>query len=174
MFLDEIQDWLALVHNAGISQSAFFEIIWDSGMTYKMLWKATAEKADEAWAEWKAIMRAHWVARQIVVMDESSKDDCNIFCYSLGNVLWYLLTLCEVIITALMYSERLLNLKVCCTIVDMTNILNLLPEFLLVFLPPTWFQSNWGKLQLLCVQFLLSELFFFPECTWSSEGLYPL
>jgi hypothetical protein len=27
MFLDEIQDWLALVHNAGISQSAFFEII---------------------------------------------------------------------------------------------------------------------------------------------------
>jgi hypothetical protein len=48
-------------------------------MTCKMLQKAAAERDDEAQAEWKA-MRAHWVAHQIIVVDESSKDDCTIFC----------------------------------------------------------------------------------------------
>ena len=45
-FLDEIQDWLALVHDVGISQSALHENIWDCGLTYKMLWKAAAERPD--------------------------------------------------------------------------------------------------------------------------------
>ena len=47
-FLDEIQDWLALVHDVGISQLVLHENIWDYGLTYKMLWKAAAKRDDEA------------------------------------------------------------------------------------------------------------------------------
>ncbi|KIL63075.1 hypothetical protein M378DRAFT_43789, partial [Amanita muscaria Koide BX008] len=61
-FLDEIQDWLALVHDVGISQSALHENIRDCGLTYKMLRKAAAERDDEARREWKTEMQQNWIA----------------------------------------------------------------------------------------------------------------
>lgn len=75
MYLDEIQDWLAVVHDVGISISALHEIIRDCGLTYKMLHKAAAERDEEARELWKADMQANWVADQVVVVDEASKDD---------------------------------------------------------------------------------------------------
>jgi transposase len=75
MYLDEIQDWVALVHDVGISKSALHKNIRDCGMTYKLLQKAAVERDEEARAQWKANMQANWVARQCVVVDETSKDD---------------------------------------------------------------------------------------------------
>jgi transposase len=75
MYLDEIQDWIAVVHDVGISITALHENIRDCGMTYKVLHKAAVERDEEARIHWKEEMRANWVANQIVVVDETSKDD---------------------------------------------------------------------------------------------------
>ena len=48
--------------------------VLDCGMTYKVLHKAAAEH-DEARVQWKADMQANWVAKQCVMVDETSKDD---------------------------------------------------------------------------------------------------
>ncbi|KAF8896914.1 hypothetical protein CPB84DRAFT_1681954 [Gymnopilus junonius] len=40
MFLDEIQDWLALTHDVNISKPTLHENIHDCSLTYKMLHKA--------------------------------------------------------------------------------------------------------------------------------------
>jgi len=79
MYLDEIQDWLALVHDVGISRTALHENIRDCGLTYKMLHKAAAERDEEVRQHWKAEMRANWVAKQCVMVDETSKDDRTLF-----------------------------------------------------------------------------------------------
>ena len=46
MFLDEIRDWLALAHDARLSKTALFENIRDARISYKLLWKAAAERDD--------------------------------------------------------------------------------------------------------------------------------
>jgi transposase len=40
MFLDELQDWVALHYDAAITLSALHYIIQDAGLTFKMLHKA--------------------------------------------------------------------------------------------------------------------------------------
>jgi transposase len=75
MYLDEIQDWIAVVHDVGLSIPALHENIRDCGMTYKMLHKAAAECDEEARAHWKVEMQANWIASQVVVVDETSKDE---------------------------------------------------------------------------------------------------
>ncbi|KAF9642398.1 hypothetical protein BDM02DRAFT_3264478 [Thelephora ganbajun] len=47
LYLDEIQDWIALTMQSVISRSALAELIQDAGFSYKMLHKAAAER-DEA------------------------------------------------------------------------------------------------------------------------------
>ena len=69
MYLDEIQDWLALVHDVSLSKSALYKNIWDCGMSYKLLQKYTIERDEEARAQLKADMQANWVARQCIVVD---------------------------------------------------------------------------------------------------------
>ena len=75
MYLDEIQDWVALVHDVSISKAALHKNIRDCGMTYKLLQKAALERDEEARTQWKTDMQENWVARQCVVVDETSKDD---------------------------------------------------------------------------------------------------
>jgi hypothetical protein len=79
MFLDEIQDWLAIVQDVPISKSALHENIHDCGITYKKLRKAAAEQNPEEQAAWKMQMQTNWVASQCIMIDESSKDDRTIF-----------------------------------------------------------------------------------------------
>ncbi|KAL4258543.1 Transposase IS630-like protein [Pleurotus pulmonarius] len=79
MYLDEIQDWIAATQDSGLSRSGIAKILADCGMTYKLLHKAAAERNDEARAEWKAKVNAHYVAEQIVVVDESSKDERTLY-----------------------------------------------------------------------------------------------
>jgi transposase len=49
LFLDEIQEWIAIVHDVGILKSALHTILQDYSLTYKLLQKAAAERDEEAW-----------------------------------------------------------------------------------------------------------------------------
>ena len=51
LYLDEIQDWVALTMEIVISRSALTELIKDAGFSYKMLHKAAAEQDEVAQAE---------------------------------------------------------------------------------------------------------------------------
>jgi hypothetical protein len=79
MFLDEIQDWVALHHDTAISRSALHYIIQDAGLTFKMLHKAASERDEVAREEFRTYIRKHLVAEQVITADESSKDDRTIF-----------------------------------------------------------------------------------------------
>jgi len=79
MYLDEIQDWLALAYDTGIAKTTLFKNIRDMGITYKLLRKAAAERDEEARQEWMDDMRTHFIASQLVMVDESSKVDRTIY-----------------------------------------------------------------------------------------------
>jgi transposase len=79
MYLDEIQDWIAVTHDVKLSKTALFENIRDAGITYKLLRKAAAERDDDARAEWMDEMNTHFVSQQLVFVDETSKDDRTIY-----------------------------------------------------------------------------------------------
>ena len=79
LFLDEIQDWVALSHDIQLSKSALHYLIRDAGITYKLLHKAASERDEEAREAFRTFMRDHLVADQVVTSDETSKDDSTIF-----------------------------------------------------------------------------------------------
>ncbi|KAJ4492104.1 hypothetical protein C8J55DRAFT_540620 [Lentinula edodes] len=58
-------------HDVGISKSSLCQIIQDAGLTYKRLRKAATERDDVLRAEWMADISAHYVAQQIIVVDET-------------------------------------------------------------------------------------------------------
>ena len=79
IYLDEIQDWIALAYKVGISKCSLFHNIHDAGATYKLLWKAAAERDEDAWQEWKDDVNAHFTAVQMVFVNETSKDHRTIY-----------------------------------------------------------------------------------------------
>ena len=79
MFLDELQDWLALEHDVLISKTALHQNIWGTGLTYKLLRWRVAERDEDAREQWKEDVHLNFVAAQMVWTDESSKDDCTIY-----------------------------------------------------------------------------------------------
>jgi hypothetical protein len=79
MYLDELQDWLALEHDILISKSALDENIREAGLSYKLLRQRAAERNEAVREELKADVHANFVARQMVWTDESSKDNQTIY-----------------------------------------------------------------------------------------------
>ncbi|KAJ7131847.1 hypothetical protein C8R43DRAFT_849445, partial [Mycena crocata] len=79
MYLDEIQDWVAVTHDTGISRTALHMLIHDSGLTYKILRRAASERDEEARREFMQMVRSTFVASMIVTADESSKDGRTIY-----------------------------------------------------------------------------------------------
>jgi transposase len=79
LYLDEIQDWIALAFQTSVSKSTLFRNIRDAGVTYKLLGKAAAERDEDARQEWKDNINTHFVASQMVFVDETSKDDRTIY-----------------------------------------------------------------------------------------------
>jgi len=79
MYLDELQDWLALKHDVLISTTSLHATIWDAGLTYKLLCWRAAERDEVVREQWKEDMWLNFVAAQIVWTDESSKDDRTIY-----------------------------------------------------------------------------------------------
>ncbi len=79
MFLQEIQEWIGIVHDTPISISSLHQNLRDAGLTYKLLRKAAAERDEALRQQWMDHARNHWLASQIIVVDESSKDDRTIY-----------------------------------------------------------------------------------------------
>ena len=79
MFLDEIQDWMALHRDTAISITSLHQVIQDAGLSLKMLHKAASERDEVAQEEFRTYVREHLVAEQVITVDESSKDDRTIF-----------------------------------------------------------------------------------------------
>ena len=81
MYLSEIQDWIALSHEVHISKTALHENIHDAGITFKLLRKVAAERNEDHRLEWKEDVNTHFIASQVVFVDETSKDDQTIYCH---------------------------------------------------------------------------------------------
>jgi transposase len=74
VYLDEIQEWLALYHDSIISKTALHDNLQDLGFTRKVMHRITAERDDEARQHWLQHVITTYTADQMVVLDESSKD----------------------------------------------------------------------------------------------------
>jgi len=79
MYLDEIQSWIAVHQEIGISRSSLAKLIEDVGFSYKSLHKAAAERDEDEREEFRAWARETLVPEMIVAVDESSKDDRTIY-----------------------------------------------------------------------------------------------
>jgi transposase len=74
VYLDEIQEWLALYHDSVISKTALHDNLQDLGFTRKVMHRITAERDEEARQQWLQHVISTYTADQMVVLDESSKD----------------------------------------------------------------------------------------------------
>ena len=79
MYLDELQDWLALEHDIIVSQMTLHCIIQDTGLSYNPLRWCAMGQDEEARALWMEEVQLHFVTSQFIWTDESSKDDCTIY-----------------------------------------------------------------------------------------------
>ena len=75
MFLDELQDWLALEHDVLISKTALHQNIRGARLTYKLLRRRAAERDEDAREQWKEDVHLNFVTAQMVWTDESSEDN---------------------------------------------------------------------------------------------------
>jgi hypothetical protein len=79
MYLSEIQDWIALMFEVHISRTALHLNIRDAGLSFKLLRRAAAERDEDLRQEWKQDVNAHFIASQMVFIDETSKDERTIY-----------------------------------------------------------------------------------------------
>ena len=79
MYLDEIQTWVAIHQEVGISKSSLARLIEDVGFSYKSLHNAAVERDEDEREEFRAWAQETLVPEMIVAVDESSKDDRTIY-----------------------------------------------------------------------------------------------
>jgi len=75
LYLDEIGIWLALYHEVQISTTALHDNLRELGLTCKLMCHAAAERDHKLRASWIYNILNTYTAEQMVVLDESSKDD---------------------------------------------------------------------------------------------------
>ena len=75
MYLDEIQTWVAIHQEVGVSESGLAKLVEDVGFSYKSLHKAAAERDEGERNEFRAWAQETLVPEMIITVDESSKDD---------------------------------------------------------------------------------------------------
>jgi transposase len=75
LYLDEIGIWLALYHEVQISTTALHDNLRELGHKHKLMCRAAAERDHELRANWMYDFLSMYSAEQMVVLDESSKDD---------------------------------------------------------------------------------------------------
>jgi hypothetical protein len=73
MYLDEIQTWVAIHQEIGISKPSLIKLIEDIGFSYKWLHKAAVERDEDEREGFRAWLQETLVPEMIVVVDESSK-----------------------------------------------------------------------------------------------------
>ncbi len=57
------------------------ENIHDAGIFFKLLCKTMAEHNKDQWLEWKKNVNTHFIASQIIFVDETSKNNWTIYCH---------------------------------------------------------------------------------------------
>jgi hypothetical protein len=72
LYLDEIQDWIAISHETSLSKTAIHWLIEDAGFSFKQLRKAASERDDEARSMWRQYVQENLVASMMVTCDETS------------------------------------------------------------------------------------------------------
>jgi len=77
LYLDEIVEWLALVHDQPMPCSTLQCTLSSMNLTYKQLQRMEAEHDEVARANWRGTMRRHYTAEQMVFTDESNIGDRN-------------------------------------------------------------------------------------------------
>jgi hypothetical protein len=77
--IQHIWTHINLVCDTSISRSALHNNICDIGLTYKILQRAAAEWNDDLREEWMEDMWMHRIPHQLVMVDETSKDDWMIY-----------------------------------------------------------------------------------------------
>jgi hypothetical protein len=79
MYLDEIQTWVAIHQEIGISKPSLIKLIEDIDFSYKQLHKAAIERDEDEREEFRAWVQETLVSEMIVAVDEPSKDDRTIY-----------------------------------------------------------------------------------------------
>lgn len=79
LYLQEIREWLAMVHQIGMSKSALDENLREMGVTYKLLCRNAAERDEERRDLFREVVATQLHARMCVCLDESSKDERTIY-----------------------------------------------------------------------------------------------
>jgi len=79
MYLDEIQNWVAISHDVGMAKSSLSQLIKDIGFSYKYLHKAAVERDEDEREEFREWARKTLVPKMVVAVDESSKDDRTLY-----------------------------------------------------------------------------------------------
>jgi transposase len=79
LYLQEIADWLAIAHNIGLARSTLSDSLRNAGLMLKRLRKCTAERDPVKRQVFCDQVQAHILARQIVCVDETSKDNCTLY-----------------------------------------------------------------------------------------------
>lgn len=79
IYLDEIQHWLIVAHDVAMAKSTLHQNLLDLGLTYKSLRKAAAERDEVAREAFRQFARENWTGRQLVFVDETSKDNRTIY-----------------------------------------------------------------------------------------------
>lgn len=79
LYLDELQEWLAMTHGIPISISALHDHLKEARLTRKLLRKVACERNEDARAEFRLAQATWLTAEMIVAVDETSKDNRTIY-----------------------------------------------------------------------------------------------
>jgi len=74
LYLDEIVDYLSVIHNIYISRTALHNNLQALGLTYKRMQRTASQRDEEARQAWREDITANFSCDQLVFTDESSKD----------------------------------------------------------------------------------------------------
>jgi transposase len=79
IYIREIQEWLAIGHDIGLSRASVSRLLSDCNLTYKRLRKTAAERDEAERQTWRDDIQRHLRADQCVCVDETSRDDRVVF-----------------------------------------------------------------------------------------------
>ena len=79
LYLSELEEWLAIAHDVALTSRRISQIMSDCGYTFKLLRKQAAERDPMLCANFCNLCDASYTARQLISVDESSKDDRTIY-----------------------------------------------------------------------------------------------
>ena len=79
LYLDEIVDYLSVIHNIHISRTALHNNLQALGLTYKRMQRTASQRDEEAHQAWREDITTNFSCDQLVFTDESSKDGCTLY-----------------------------------------------------------------------------------------------